>query len=920
MPGKKGRRASTARLDVPAVAVLILIATAFGLRLFRLDHQSLWLDETTSAYLTTLSPLQVVLDRARNLHVPTYFLLLAGWTEVAGHGEFSLRFFSAWSGVLFVPLLYWASRRLFSDGRTGLLAAFLGTLSPAHVIYSQEARMYAMLPAAYLLLLTLALIPGGLRTKRAWIGLAVSEVVCLYLHLFSAFAVLAINLLLVVACIRRAERRTWLRWMASQAFVGLCCAPWLWVLWRWGEEMPANLSGGGVQRAGLGLIAFLRLVWDFLNSGLEGASPQEIWGANALGVLMALILPLSLAFERRRRTLLAVAMAFFVPLFAAYSAWVWNPLSHPRYLLFLLAPLLVMLARVLALLSRRPRAWVASAAGMCVVLANAITFLGLGLFDPHFFRMDMRALADAISEQAMPGEAVLMPPDDHSLWYYDPAPARLAGWPCPDSSCTDLALAWNLGKALADRPGVFLVEYRTLQSPDPRGQIRFLLEANGQLIERFSIDGMDVLHYALGPERTCTKPVPTAIRCPPLSLTGVYYQEVIQSGNAAVVALRWRLEQLTGDDYQVSVRLWDGEERLADANTLLLDESGRPTGQWEVGEEALDYYVLPLPLGTPPLTYTLRARVYNSRDGASSKWETGEEWLTLGTVRLAHAMEQAVDPYGSWSGVEWRRPFISSISPGLWLDGYAVRPAALKPGDTLYVSLRWRATEDNLAQDAPSLVLGQGEDVLAQDPGSLFERYPTGQWAAGDLLIETRQLPVPATLAPMQLALVVGGRTIPVGEVAVARDALQWQVPARAQTACARLGDVAGLAGYEWAVRPEKPGVGTLTLYWRAAAGSPAAKSYTVFAHLLALDGRLLAQHDGLPGMGKRPTDAWLPGEVIADRHELALRGPHPGAVHLAVGMYDLATMERLPAYDCIGQRLLDDGIPLVALAIEEVP
>ncbi|HFQ93854.1 MAG TPA: DUF2723 domain-containing protein [Anaerolineae bacterium] len=83
-----------------------------------------------------------------------------------------------------------------------------------------------------------------------------------------------------------------------------------------------------------------------------------------------------------------------------------------------------------------------------------------------------------------------------------------------------------------------------------------------------------------------------------------------------------------------------------------------------------------------------------------------------------------------------------------------------------------------------------------------------------------------------------------------------------------------------------------VTLFWRADA--PLSESYTAFVHLLAPDGYLLAQHDGIPALGTRPTTAWQPGELILDVHELTL--PEDTAVteaRLVVGMYQSDTLER---------------------------
>ena len=71
---------------------------------------------------------------------------------------------------------------------------------------------------------------------------------------------------------------------------------------------------------------------------------------------------------------------------------------------------------------------------------------------------------------------------------------------------------------------------------------------------------------------------------------------------------------------------------------------------------------------------------------------------------------------------------------------------------------------------------------------------------------------------------------------------------------------------------------------------------YTVFVHLLAEDGLLLAQHDGVPLLGTRPTSSWQVEEQLLDRHELQIgETGFQGNGRLIVGMYRADTLERLP-------------------------
>jgi len=73
-----------------------------------------------------------------------------------------------------------------------------------------------------------------------------------------------------------------------------------------------------------------------------------------------------------------------------------------------------------------------------------------------------------------------------------------------------------------------------------------------------------------------------------------------------------------------------------------------------------------------------------------------------------------------------------------------------------------------------------------------------------------------------------------------------------------------------------------------------------------------MPQHDGQPQGGGFPTGEWLPGDVIADAHELILSPEtRPGPHRLAVGLYRLESGERLPAYDDQGRRWANDAIQL---------
>jgi len=134
------------------------------------------------------------------------------------------------------------------------------------------------------------------------------------------------------------------------------------------------------------------------------------------------------------------------------------------------------------------------------------------------------------------------------------------------------------------------------------------------------------------------------------------------------------------------------------------------------------------------------------------------------------------------------------------------------------------------------------------------------------------------------------------------------------------LDDKVRLLGYDLEAESYKPGqVIGLTLYWQAL--TAVEKDYTVFTHLLGsynplTDGPLWGGHDSRPGGGTYPTTVWEAGEIVIDEYDIPIQADvPPGEYQLEVGMYYLATMERLPVLDDSGA-VRDDRILLGRLQL----
>ncbi len=116
-------------------------------------------------------------------------------------------------------------------------------------------------------------------------------------------------------------------------------------------------------------------------------------------------------------------------------------------------------------------------------------------------------------------------------------------------------------------------------------------------------------------------------------------------------------------------------------------------------------------------------------------------------------------------------------------------------------------------------------------------------------------------------------------------------------------GNIIELRSVEPANLPNGPAV---IFQWQSVA--PAAADYTVFIHLRAADGFVLGQADGPPVSGHYPTTVWIPGELVQDIHPLPMEA-WSHTHHLAIGLYNPGSGERLPAFGPEGQRLPNDEL-----------
>jgi len=239
--GKAGEITGDYSLTGIPIELYPIVLLAAALRLFRLESESYWLDEAFSV-TTVLSntPYELLVSVPGNdPHPPFYYLLLSGWTAIFGTGELATRSLSAFAGIATVTVLYGVGRRLF-DREVGAIAALLVAVSPFHVWYSQEVRMYSLLGlltvlSFYWFVRIQTERPADDTGVQAEIGYIIATVLLGYTHVFGLFVILAQNAYVFSRYLVRIVPRSRLtvrRWIAIEGITALLLAPWLVRLFR----------------------------------------------------------------------------------------------------------------------------------------------------------------------------------------------------------------------------------------------------------------------------------------------------------------------------------------------------------------------------------------------------------------------------------------------------------------------------------------------------------------------------------------------------------------------------------------------------------------------------------------------------------------------------------------------------------------
>lgn len=180
----RGRLAALFNNELFIVTLLFIIALA--MRLLGISYQSIGLDEGSTFYYSHYTWDQFV--DAHEPNSPIYYMMEGYVIDILGANEFGIRFTSAVSGALVIPLAYLLTKRLLGNYTISLLTAVIFMISPSCLYYSQEARAFSIV--LFLFLCQAHILLSALRSNRKiwWLLLSIVSAVSFAMQFVSFIA------------------------------------------------------------------------------------------------------------------------------------------------------------------------------------------------------------------------------------------------------------------------------------------------------------------------------------------------------------------------------------------------------------------------------------------------------------------------------------------------------------------------------------------------------------------------------------------------------------------------------------------------------------------------------------------------------------------------------------------------------------
>lgn len=884
-----------------------LAAAAFAIRVRHLGVSDLTFDEAASAFISAKpypEMLRYLLGAFHELP-PGYYVLLRAWGLLVGRSEWAMRYPSVMLGVLGVALIYRIGRRGLGTG-AGAVAALLLTLQPFHAYYSQDARMYTLMPVEALLMVYFFDRLCSRPRLGWWLALGVTSGLAVLTHYLMGFFVIALCVYLLLHV--RAHRRVILPWFGGLAAAGVVMVVWL-VTSRAGRlvaRMLPNMTWRGfVKRLDDSPKMFLDVIFGFA----QHLTPA--WVA----LISALVATGLLAVIWNRWRTLRPGGAWLLP------AWLLVPplllIMTPerleaRYNAAVVPAYCLLLALAVAWLWRRT--WPAGIAALGLVLYVQVITLVPTM---NIVKSDYGRVIGYLHRHARPGDSLVLNGPWQSIQQRYYRPPSMPTYPLPPTAppLLDPTQARpELEKALATSRRIWLLP-AAVEEADPQRFVAGWLNEHAYITS----DYKELTLYTVGVSSAAPVPLtPPVIWDDMLRLVSFrWVQSQAAPGEPLLLDLEWQVLRAPQRDLGLSVRLADRDGGVWYFADVALGQYYASPSTWQAGQRITTHVGIPIPFGAPPGDYAVRVGV------ATLLTDAGDDKVELSGAQVLACSQ--TNPCAALVEGEDYEPLHAAFGDGLVLLGYQPGSADVVQGRFASFTLYWQP-EHAVTQDVTervALVDRAGRTVAQIEGPPVAGWFPSSQWAPGQVLADPLAILVPPKTPPGDYVVRVSllapdGRVLPVSGAQDGWDVERIRVRARErQFRAGRIshpldvtfGDKVRLLGYD-VTQPKSgrsPSEVKLTLYWQAIQEMD--ENYTVFRHLVGPDGALAGQQDGWPRGGDYPTSFWMRGEVVKDECTIVFATEAgPGAYRIEFGLYDAATMTRLAAV-ANGARLANEAV-----------
>lgn len=620
---------------------LLILLLGFALRLALYDVHGLDGDDGVSlSHLSYAVPalVQGLRTQEIDVHPPLYFVLLKGWTSLAGQHLLSLRLLNIWLDVLLGAALLRTGRLLFG---ASWIVGLLWALSPLLLYSDGLTRMYTLLAACAGLSVLSVFAAQRAQRPALWYGLlGLFAAAALYTHIIALLLVGGLGVVLLLqALLKQTRLRHMALGMGALLLAGLAYLPFAL------PQFERYARGGDLGGQNPNLIADLPLLPGqvlltlLTHQGVENALV-------GLFLLLALLIGSAWLWRRAGRATLPLLALFWAMFAATLLMIISTELYRPRYLTVLLPPFALLVGAIvvrgavgeqkivgqpLRRSHKRPstgapqtRASVHDAGWHVVAFIALLALFGLSILGIRAnlapsIQDDFRAAAHYLEQHARPGELILIVPDwgQHAFQFHYQGEAQVQAMFSGVSDDTHLDSAFDPLRERYER--IWLVRFQAAVS-DPANRVPAWFASRAATITEVFPASLQITGYDF---------TPTADRLPPeatfrdesvgdlLRLHGVV--QPVRRGSPTDTRLhppsRWialtlyweALAPLEGVQLQLRLTKEDGQTwglALERANDLLRRV---PLASWQVGAIYEVDYDINLNPAAPPGNYTLEA-------------------------------------------------------------------------------------------------------------------------------------------------------------------------------------------------------------------------------------------------------------------------------------------------------------------------